>query len=536
EHRRLLDSMPCTDYPAQQSDFIKRKQKGTGQWFLDANKVARWLSEAKATLFCPGIPGAGKTMIAAIAIDYLLKSTQNSFCGVTYVYCNYKAQEEQDATSMLAAILRQLVQARPSIVEPVERLYRQHTDRGTKPSLDECQDAARHRFLTKLQDLQAVRDIRLMVTSRFIPEIEDKFRAALRLEVQASEDVKRFVAGQMYRLPKYIQRDVALQQMVQEKIAGAVDTMFLLARLHTDSLLDKRTAKDVTLTLAGLSKGSVTLDHAYKHAIQRIEGQLSGGFELAKKIISWTTYAKRPITTDEISCTIAVEPEKAELDQENKHDVEDLVSVCAGLVVVDQESTVIRLVHYTTQEYCERIRDTWNPYAQKDIATTCLTYLSFDVFKSGSCSSDKEFEYRLQQNRFLHYAATYWGEHVETVEGEMRRLACSFLSAQFGLSNVSKAIMQSQVREIAATEERRDESGQTLLYLAAKSGHNRMVELLPSKDANVNAQGGKYGNALQAPSAGGHEQVKVSCMLSLGAPFLWKDGPLKVTLEERYVI
>ncbi|KAH7389436.1 hypothetical protein DE146DRAFT_747597 [Phaeosphaeria sp. MPI-PUGE-AT-0046c] len=30
--------------------------------------------------------------------------------------------------------------------------------------------------------------------------------------------------------------------------------------------------------------------------------------------------------------------------------------------------------------------------------------------------------------------------------------------------------------------------------------------------------------------------AKLGCMLGLGSPFSWKDGPLKVTLEERYVI
>jgi hypothetical protein len=65
-----------------------------------------------------------------------------------------------------------------------------------------------------------------MVTARFIPDIEDAFKAALRLEVQASrEDVKRFIAGQTYRLPACIQRSTALQDMVQEKILEAVEGM-----------------------------------------------------------------------------------------------------------------------------------------------------------------------------------------------------------------------------------------------------------------------------------------------------------------------
>jgi Cdc6-like AAA superfamily ATPase len=217
---------------------------------VDAPEVSTWLNEPKATLFCPGIPGAGKTMVAAIAIDHLLNTVQHSKHGVAYVYCNYKAQEEQDLSSALAAILKQLVSGRPSAIEHIERLHQKHADRGTKPSvdeiasalrnvlahypyscvvidaLDECQTATRHQLMAKLRDLQAGNDVRLMVTARFIPDIEDAFKAALRLEVQASrEDVKRFIAGQTYRLPACIQRSTALQDMVQEKILEAVEGM-----------------------------------------------------------------------------------------------------------------------------------------------------------------------------------------------------------------------------------------------------------------------------------------------------------------------
>ncbi|KAF2878612.1 hypothetical protein BDV95DRAFT_443813, partial [Massariosphaeria phaeospora] len=119
-------------------------------------------------------------------------------------------------------------------------------------------------------------------------------------------------------------------------------------------LSDKTTAKEVKQTLATLSKGAAALNGAYREALERIEGQQAGHSRLAKHVLSWITFAKRPLTTAEICCSLAVESDEAELDLENKPDVEDLVSVCAGLVVVDQESAVIRLVHYTTQEYFER--------------------------------------------------------------------------------------------------------------------------------------------------------------------------------------
>jgi hypothetical protein len=208
------------------------------------------------------------------------------------------------------------------------------------------------------------------------------------------------------------------------------DLRFLLARLHIDSLLDKRTAKDVKVTLAKLTKGPAALDVAYGEALQRIEGQLVGDRELARKALSWITLAKRPLTTAEICCALAVEPDEDKVDPENVLTPGDLVSVCAGLVVVDQESAVIRLVHYTTQEYFTRTENVWNPGSQLHIATTCLTYLSFSTFQSGCCSTDKEFEARLQQNQFLDYAAKHWGSHVKTVETEVAALACELLQGK----------------------------------------------------------------------------------------------------------
>jgi hypothetical protein len=71
-----------------------------------------------------------------------------------------------------------------------------------------------------------------MVTSRFIPDIQQEFRSALKLEVRASdEDVRRYVAGQIPRLPKCIQRDDEMKSLVQGKIVKAVDGMYVLSYL-----------------------------------------------------------------------------------------------------------------------------------------------------------------------------------------------------------------------------------------------------------------------------------------------------------------
>lgn len=104
-----------------------------------------------------------------------------------------------------------------------------------------------------------------------------------------------------------------------------------------------------------------------------------------------------------------------ELDLDNIPDLKDILSVCAGLVTVNEESQIIRLVHYTTQDYLEGIREKWNPNAQRDIASTCLTYLCFKPFRRSSCLSNAEFKSRLKEHKFLDYAAWYWHQHVATV-------------------------------------------------------------------------------------------------------------------------
>ncbi|KAH7022160.1 ankyrin repeat protein, partial [Ilyonectria destructans] len=147
------------------------------------------------------------------------------------------------------------------------------------------------------------------------------------------------------------------------------------------------------------------LDPAYKEAMERINEQKPSVRRLANKVLSWITCAKRPLTTLELQHALAVEVGDTKLDEENIERIERIVSVCAGLVTVDKESGIIRLGHYTTQEYFEQMQTQFFPDAETYIATICGTYLSFIVFKSGPCLTDDELEEGLQINRLYDYAA-----------------------------------------------------------------------------------------------------------------------------------
>ncbi|KAI9854336.1 MAG: hypothetical protein M1813_001290 [Trichoglossum hirsutum] len=476
EGLEILNWLTPIDYDAQQNDYIRRRQPETGQWLLDSEEFQTWLQTSKQTLYCPGIPGAGKTILTSIVVDDLIRRPQNNpNIGIAYLYCNFRQQEEQKAEDLLASLLKQLSQGQSSLPDSVRALYAQHKQKRTRPlfdeiaralqfvatiysrvfividALDECQvtDGCRSRFLSEIFNLQVKCGASVFATSRFIPEITEKFNGSTSLEIRASnEDVRKYLKGHMSQLPSFVSRNVDLQEEIMTEIVQAVDGMFLLAQLYLDSLIGRRSRKAIRMALRCLWKEPIllsndkakALDSAYKQAMERIEGQMGDQTALAKQVLVWITCAKRALTTSELRHALGVEIGTSIFDEENLPELEDTVSVCAGLVTVDEESDIIRLVHYTTQEYFERTWTSWFPNAQTDITNVCITYLSFNVFEMGFCQSDGEFEARLQTNVLYDYAAQNWGHHAcaaSVEEGSIEEdLILNFLKSDDGLQKL----------------------------------------------------------------------------------------------------
>ena len=163
---------------------------------------------------------------------------------------------------------------------------------------------------------------------------------------------------------------------------------FLLARLMFDSLVGYKTPRAIKDSLNKLSRGAGSLDSAYDDAMKRIEKQDQPSRELAIRTLSWITQGQRLLSVAEIQQAVAIELGDSDLDPDSTVDCDDIISACTGLVTRDCDfrgDDVLRLVHYTTQEYLERTKTKYFPEAQKYIASSCLTYLLFDVFSGALC-------------------------------------------------------------------------------------------------------------------------------------------------------
>ena len=253
EHQAIVDWLTPIDYTAQQSDFISRRQEGTGQWLLDSDEFHVWLDQKQQTLFCPGIPGAGKTMIASVVVDNLCGRFKNDgSIGIAYLYCNFRQQQDQKPGDLLASLLGQFVQGQPCVPNSVRSLYEQRKAKQMRPpfdeianvlqsimagysrafividALDECgiSDGGFRKFLSGVFKLQAKTGANLFVTSRFIPDIAEKFEGSPSLEIRANdEDVRRYLDGHMSQLRSFVSRKPELQEEIKNEIVKAVDGM-----------------------------------------------------------------------------------------------------------------------------------------------------------------------------------------------------------------------------------------------------------------------------------------------------------------------
>jgi len=295
--------------------------------------------------------------------------------------------------------------------------------------------------------------------------------------------------------------------------------------------------------LKRLPTGSQAYDDAYQDIMGRINNQGSNQQTLAHQVLEWIVRAPRPLTITEIQHAIAVELDNpdARLDDENLSQEDCLVSVCAGLVTVDRETGVVRLVHYTAKEFFDRTQDLWFPRQQTDLTRVCLKYLSFEEL-TGSCGNDREYEERLGKHGFFRYAAENLGYHAQ--RSDMSTVDQSILGI-LGINGKLEALSQ-VLFSVAPGESRRTPyPGYSQLFprrvggihLAAYFGLHSIVETILSKTATDHMDGSGM-TALCWAAMGGHLEV-VQLLLARGANAEIKDGssmtPLLLATRNRHL-
>ncbi|KAJ7435630.1 hypothetical protein FB451DRAFT_1379315 [Mycena latifolia] len=591
KRQKILDWMSPLNFFQRQADVFGALQSGTGEWLLSNAVFQEWESGSGKVLFCHGIPGAGKTVLASLVVSHLEAQARNSDCGLACIYLNHKETGTQTITNLLGALAAQLMLGK-HVPPLVHSLYEHHLDRRTRPNIDEFHKALdlavalhpkvyfiidaldeypenyRHCFLKYLGTMGP--KVNIMMTSRPHINLDSQFPNLKTIEIRATEDdIQKYVDAQIQnsaRLSKHIHTCPELCNEIQAKIGENAKGMFLLAKLHIESLATKNTIKAVREALRHLPKD---LQHTYNEAMERINHQTEEDRQMGMLALTWVASAKRPLSAAELQEALAIEPESSFLDEDNLLDMDIILSACAGLMIVDDTVSVVRLIHYTTQDYLDSIRSERFPLAHTTIVSTCLTYLSFPEFEV--LPEDWEQQNNmLVTHPFLKYAqyclmhakgqpedslqeklmafltgasrfTSVWRDAVpwkgiyggyyfpplclsaaSDLEVTMRQLLGQGIAPEDMVAALCAASSNGHIHlvelliDAGAEINSEDVHYGNALYAAAEANHESVVQLLIENGADVNAQGGDYGNALNAASWNGDKSV-VQLLIEKGA-------------------
>ena len=134
-NQKILAWLTPVTFSARQQDIIRLRTENTGMWLLESSCQTRitsyttirhslivgppfgavvqshsslftsWINGSDKVLFCHGIPGAGKTVLAAIVVEYLQSTLPGELSAVAYIYCNYKERVQQTSNDLIASLI-----------------------------------------------------------------------------------------------------------------------------------------------------------------------------------------------------------------------------------------------------------------------------------------------------------------------------------------------------------------------------------------------------------------------------------------------
>jgi ankyrin repeat protein len=280
-------------------------------------------------------------------------------------------------------------------------------------------------------------------------------------------------------------------------------------------LMSKKSPTAMRKALKELNISDDTYEIAYEKAMHRIlHGQTDDHRELAKQVLSWITFARRPLTIEELQHAVAVELDDCEpksFDHNNITDLDLILSVCAGLVTIDKLAGVIRLVHHTAQQYFVQTRDQHFPQGEIQIANTCIQYLSYRNVATGQFFSREQYYTRLQQWPLFGYASEYWHEHMDKVK---YLNACNFLqneSASVGPYQAAVITKYAQFEESnyywVAWDFDSGSAHSMALHWAAFIGHEAIACDLWKKGYDVNQEDFEGMTPLMVAARQGHSKL-----------------------------
>jgi len=370
------------------------------------------------------------------------------------------------------------------------------------------------------------RPIKIIITSRPHIPVTSYLANVIKLPLAAEnlkDDITAFVSASVHTQLQFTGK---LGDEVRQALIHGANGMFLW----------------VSLILDDLEHSTNTTPRAIRERLQTLPSDLAGVYtnilrkirtedlQTAKSILQWVVWAVRPLNLQELTIAIAIRPEHhasmSSMEDDMHTDLRQVLRLIFGpMLRIEDGGDTVHLVHQSAKDFLSGISSstkgglslpslvTSSVQSNMQLAASCLAYLSFDECEVGPVAVRRPWEHDVRTNigilqhklPFLIYAAAYWPEHVRQVEtSDQHQTLCTPFRK---LAESRRKIDLAYQVFMFSVSPYKDFVKTNPLQIASSLGLIAFTEELLSHGADINAQGGRYGNALQGAAAGGHEAV-----------------------------
>ncbi|KAM0719563.1 hypothetical protein Q7P37_003693 [Cladosporium fusiforme] len=470
---------------------------------------------------------------------------------------------KEPGLSMLRQAYENPERRQPSLDELQRTLYSSATSYNELylhlDALDECPegDETRQTVLSGVEEfLTRASNVRMLVTSRDIPDIRSRLEELgtehLSIAGQTVDaDIGRYISTQLSRDHKLSRLDPTTHTLILDTLAKKASGMFRWVYCQLQELKKSKSTRPTAIRAALLALPK-TLDETYERMLRSIS---EDDRPCALTFLRWLVYAKSPLTLDQLAEGSIIDPTdypatEGVVDVDDRGGWGDVLEILAGLVITegpDEEErndrptnldnpdndrrnisartidrrigkdTKVRLAHFSIKEYLESSRILsggakgffLDPGKEHGFLTqSCLVYLAYYF----GCSRKTSTSQDLTTFPLLGYAAKSWYYHTSLQEYSSRGL--TLLSS--GTRRRSWLLVHPVDQYWKRSFEKGIEDAGNALYYAGFLGLSTAVRELLRGEPDIEAEGGPYGNALQAASFSGHEEV-VQILMDAGA-------------------
>ncbi|KAL8709883.1 MAG: hypothetical protein Q9220_005499 [cf. Caloplaca sp. 1 TL-2023] len=460
---RIQKWLAPSEYAAEASDYNKHLRSycpQTGHWLRQSSPFVTWNQNATSALWINGIPGSGKSVVAA-SLSKQFKEEKH--VPVLYFFFRHANLANRTPKQMTRDWLAQLLDHSPFLQIRLKDLMEKTSshDAVTFEELWQClcsaaaaaskvycvadaldeMEAGNDWFLPKLVDLglQAPTTLKVLITSRQSPHIEKVFKSPLVSSINLDrsvidQDIATYID---YLLSNCRVPDLPADQhqMIKTIVQQRANGLFIYAKLMMDEIMQSLASTNVKILLEDLPIG---MDAMYTALLQEHSRRSGVSPVLQRLILEWITHASRPLRLLEVAELIRSLPLSQTLGkiQETKETVR---SACGPLLTVLPDET-LQVIHHSFTEFlvnAARVTQEGTDYTvfqSREIHTAaaiaCIDYVvacstlqppTSDEIDKRAYRSDSDHSQQdalFLKHPFLQYAVKHWMAHAIESDGD----------------------------------------------------------------------------------------------------------------------